>query len=612
MSILKSKKSKTETRGANPLREAAPKIKVESWDEFSKKRKAEKLEKAGAKGKKEEPLYKKKEDSINYSVKDGLYTSIKSGLTSSFVMPFAIAMNATTGMLALLSSVPGLVAAFLQLFSQESMKFFKTRSRLIFLTAFIQSMMWLPLLFIPIFVHDNVPLAYTLILIFVTLESTIGTFQGPILNSMLADIIDEDKRGEFFGKRNRIVNFMGFVSTLVAGLVLSFFKSFDTNGTAHYVFFGFGILFVLAFISRLISSFYKKKMYDPPYTPKIDDITFWKFMKNMTHNNYGIFVMYVFLFQMAANVSAPFFALYLLRDMQFSYLYFTMISGISILTSFIAMGMWGKTIDKRGSKFVLTLSGFLVPFSPFLLVLALFIKNPTTLFIYILCEEAFSGIVWAGFNLSTSSFLFDATSKDERVKYISYYNLLIGIAVFLGAMLGSTLLKIYPSITMAATLVVTAIPIIYITTGLLRLTVTLLFMKKVHEARMVEVDFSGRGFFHRVVSINPRSHNQVMIMSAYENPADASFHNIIPAKKTSENPKKNLAGKEKKRENAKLSEKEIYEKKSVEYYRQNAMKTMNQKDKQVTPKDDSDNIEKNIEKDRKKIQDMVEGMKKGK
>jgi hypothetical protein len=260
----------------------------------------------------------------------------------------------------------------------------------------------------------------------------------------------------------------------------------------------------------------------------------------------------------------------------------------------------------------LTLSGFLVPFSPFLLVLALFIKNPTTLFIYILCEEAFSGIVWAGFNLSTSSFLFDATSKDERVKYISYYNLLIGIAVFLGAMLGSTLLKIYPSITMAATLVVTAIPIIYITTGLLRLTVTLLFMKKVHEARMVEVDFSGRGFFHRVVSINPRSHNQVMIMSAYENPADASFHNIIPAKKTSENPKKNLAGKEKKRENAKLSEKEIYEKKSVEYYRQNAMKTMNQKDKQVTPKDDSDNIEKNIEKDRKKIQDMVEGMKKGK
>jgi MFS family permease len=450
-----------------------------------------------------------------------------------------------------------------------------------------------------------------LILIFVTLEGTLGTFQGPIYNSILGDIIDEDKRGDFLGKRNRMVNFMGFVSTIVAGIVLSYFKGFDTNGTAHYVFFGFGILFFFAFISRLLSSFYKRKMYCPPYTPKKSDVTFWNFMKNMTHDNYGIFVMYVFLFQMAANVSAPFFALYLLRDMQFSYLYFTLISGISILTSFVAMGYWGKLIDKRGSKFVLRLAGFLVPFSPFLLVCAIFIKTPMALFIYILCEEAFSGIVWAGFNLSTSSFLFDATNKDERVKYISYYNLLIGIAVFLGAMLGSVLLKIYPSITMTATLVVTAIPIIYITTGLLRLTVTILFMKKVHEARMVEVDFPGRGFFHRVIAINPRSHNQVMIMSTYENSDSSSFHELIPVKKkikggNEKKPEKKSVG----RKN--LSEKEVYEKKSVEYYRQNAMKTMDQKQKQETQKDDSDKIEKNIETDRKKIQDMVESMKKEK
>jgi MFS family permease len=361
---------------------------------------------------KEDPVYKKKEDSINYSVKDGLFASIKSGLTSSFVMPFAIALNATTGMLALLSSVPSLVSSFLQLFSQDSLRFFKTRSRLIFLTAFIQSLMWLPLLFIPLFIHDNAPLAFTLILVFVTLEATIGAFQGPIYNSILGDIIDEDRRGEFFGKRNRMVNFMGFVSTLAAGVVLTFFKDFDNNGTAHYVFFGFGILFFFAFISRLISSFYKRKIYDPPYAPQKNDITFWKFMKNMTHDNYGIFVMYVFLFQMAVNISAPFFALYLLRDMQFSYLYFTLICGVSILTSFVAMGYWGKIIDRRGSKFVLKLAGFFVPFSPFLLMLAIFIKNPVTLFIYILCEEAFSGAIWAGFNLSTSSFLFDATNKD--------------------------------------------------------------------------------------------------------------------------------------------------------------------------------------------------------
>ena len=108
------------------LKADGPNIKVESWDEFSQKRKSDKIEKARSSGKKEEPEYKKKENSVKYSIRDGLFTSIKSGLTSSFVMPFAIALNATTSMLALLSSVPGLVAAFLQLFSQDSLVFLQS------------------------------------------------------------------------------------------------------------------------------------------------------------------------------------------------------------------------------------------------------------------------------------------------------------------------------------------------------------------------------------------------------------------------------------------------------------------------------------------------------
>jgi len=404
------------------------------------------LKKTQAKsGVKEEPLYKKKEKSVNYSIKDGLFTSIKAGLTENFIMPFAIAMNATSGMLAAISSVPQLIASFMQLFAQDSLKLFKTRGRLIFWSAFIQSLMWIPLLLIPLVTHHDVRLSFILILLFVTLEVTIGTFQGPIYNSILGDILDENKRGEFFGKRNRVVNLMGFFSTFVAGIILSFFKGFDTNGTAHYVFFGFAILFFLAFLSRLTSSYFKSRMYCPPYEIPKAKITFTYFLKNMTHNNYGIFVLYVFMFKLVANISAPFFALYLLRDMQFSYFYYTLIIGAAIAASFLTMGLWGKIIDKRGSKLVLKISGFLVPFSPLLLLLGIYIHDPATRFIYIFVEEMFSGAVWAGFNLSTSSFLFDATEKDERVKYIAYYNFLTGIAIFLGATLGGVLIHVYPS-----------------------------------------------------------------------------------------------------------------------------------------------------------------------
>jgi len=558
-----------------------------------------------------EPLYVKKERSVGYSVRDGLFTSIKTGLTDNFVMPFAIALNASNWMLSVLSSVPALFASFVQLFSQHSLKFFKTRSRLIFWTAFVQAFMWLPLLLIPLVAANNIPLEFILLLIFVTLETTIGTFQGPVYNSLLGDLIDEDKRGEFFGKRNRIVNLMGFVSTIFAGIVLSFFRSLDKNGAVHYVFFGFAILFFLAFVSRLTSSYFKSKIYDPPYTVQKDGVTFKNFLKNMTHNNYGIFVMYVFMFRLVASISAPFFALYLLSDMNMSYTYYTLIIGIAIVASFVTMGLWGRIIDKRGSKLVLTISGFLIPLSPLLLILGVYIHNPTHRLIYLLCEETFSGAAWAAFNLSTSSFLFDATEKDERMRSISYYNFLIGVAVFLGAVLGGVLIRVYP------VWIISAIPFVFLTTGILRLLVTSTFIQKVREAKMVEIDFSGRGFFHRVITVNPRSHSHVEVVGVYEN-NHQSFHNILSIKGSNEkkSDKKNFGSEKSVKQpirnvsDKKLTEKELYEQRSFEYYKENALKTMNQKEKQSTPKDDSANIEKTIEKDNKKISELTENIKK--
>ncbi len=534
---------------------------------------------------KEDPEYLKKEKSLNYVVKDGFFTSIKSGFTESFIMPFAIAMNASTGMLAALASVPQLLGSFFQLFSQESLRIFKTRSKLIFWTALIQAFMWLPLLVIPFLAKDNL----WLLLLFVTLEAILGHFQGPIYNSMLGDLVSEDKRGEFFGSRNRIINLVNFVATFIAGLLINFFQKMD-NGNAFYIFIGFGILFFIAFLSRLTAAFYKKKVYDPKYVPPKNSASFLKFMQSMTKDNYGIFVMYVLVLKMAASVSLPFFALYLLKDLHLGYLYFTIIMATSIASSFFAMSIWGKMIDRHGSKRVLTISGFLVPFSPLLLVLAIFINNPIWLFIFLLVEEIFAGIAWAAFNLSTSSFLFDATTPKDRVKNIAYYNFLVGVGIFLGATLGGLLTKIYP------VWITSNIPLILLTSGVLRMLATIFLIKKVREARMVEIDFPGRGFFHSTISINPRFGSDIEIVGVYHEAKHQNFHSIIPKRATIDPVKK--------------EERKLYEDKSLELYKKNAIKTLLQRQKEETPKDDSDKIEKDLEKDSKKISDITEEIRK--
>lgn len=554
------------------------------YSEIIAERKKEKEEKtAQAKQQKEDPEYLKKEKSIKYVIKDGFFTSIKTGMHESFVMPFAIALNASTGILAVLASVPQLIANFFQLFSQESLKFFKTRSELIFWTAFIQAFMWLPLLLVPFFAKDHL----WLVLLLITLEATLGTFQGPVYNSILGDIISDDKRGEFFGKRNRIINLMNFIATFIAGFIINYFQKLD-KGVPHYVFFGFAVLFFIAFVSRLIAAFYKRKIYDPKYTPPKHNTSFVKFLGNMTKNNYGIFVIYLFLFKLAASISAPFFALYLLKDLNMGYFYFTIIMGVSIIASFLAMSFCGKMIDKVGSKKILAIAGFLVPLSPILMILAIYIKDPFYVFLFLLIEEIFSGAVWAAFNLATSSFLFDATSKDERVKQISYYNFIIGFGIFLGAIIGAFLIKIYP------VWIVSSIPFVLLTSGILRMLATIVLIKKVREARMVEVDFPGRGFFHSAISIHPRYGSEIEIVGVYHEPKQSIFHSIIPRKTI---------------DPVKKEERKLYEEKSMELYKKNAIKTLTQKQKEETQKDDSYMIEKNIESDKKKIAEMTEDIK---
>jgi hypothetical protein len=176
------------------------------------------------------------------------------------------------------------------------------------------------------------------------------------------------------------------------------------------------------------------------------------------------------------------------------------------------------------------------------------------------------------------------------VKHISYYNFIAGIGVFIGAVLGGFLINIYPI------WITSSIPYILLTSGVLRFLSTALLIRKVREARMVEVDFPGRGFFHTAVSINPRYGSNIEIVGVYEKPKHKEFHNIIPKRKPIDPVKKD--------------ERKLYEKKSLELYQQNAIKTL-KKQSEETKIDDSDKIQGDIEKNKKKIADIVDNMKKG-
>ena len=140
-------------------------------------------------------------------------------------------------------------------------------------------------------------------------------------------------------------------------------------------------------------------------------------------------------------IAAPFFAVYMLKDLNFSYSTFMIVSLSSSIFYLLFIGLAGKFSDKYGNIKLIKLSGILVMILP---IFWLFIKNPLGL-IFIPC--LIGGIADAGWVIATTNFTYDALPKKQRGEGVAYTDVLLGLGGFIGALIGGILMtRISPQI----------------------------------------------------------------------------------------------------------------------------------------------------------------------
>ena len=418
--------------------------------------------------------------SLKYSVYDGAAYSTMDGLTASFITPYAVALKMSVSMIAALTYVPQLLGAFVQLFAAKLAEIVKDRRKILVIGSLIHAIFWIPLLLIP---YAN-PNQKFLLIVYVAVQSAILQLINPIGSSLLGDIVPKYERGRFFGLRNRIVGVCSFIAALSAGFVLDYFSLKNP-------FIGFAILFSMAFMARLVSAFFKSLIHNPVTDiAREEKFSLLDFIKRMDRTNYGRFVIYVAVLKFAVYIASPFFAVYMLKDLKLGYMEFTILIAAELIASFIAMGIWGKLIDDKGTKFVLYITGMLIPIIPFLW---LFSKN----FYYLMLVEAFSGLSWAGFNLSSSNFIFDAVRPENRIRCIAYFKFFESISIFLGALLGGYIVDKLP-----AWIFLSGIPFLFLVSGVLRFAASLSMLPMLKETRLIELDI-GHTLFKRYITIRP-------------------------------------------------------------------------------------------------------------
>ena len=410
---------------------------------------------------------------LRHSIKDGVAYSVMAGAGETYFSAFALFYKATTTQIGLLASLPPLVSSLAQLFSAWLSHTAITRRQVILAGASLQAMIWLPMMLLPVLFPTQ---AVPLIILCIVLYHATGNAVVPHWSSLMGDLVPERRRGRYFARRTRNTSISAFIALILAGLVLDSFRQHDL---AVY---GFITVFGIAALARCVSIYHLTWLVETQKEQVIIGPTleggWWQRAKQ---SRFFHFSVYFASMQTAVAIGSPFFAVYMLRDLQFTYVQFMVLSASTVLMQFLTLNAWGRISDRFGNRLILFATGFAIPVIP-----ALWLVSHD--FFYLVGVQLTSGLLWAGFSLSAGNFLYDLIAPPRRATYLALHNVLTNIGIFSGAMLGGYLGAHVPKMfTLFGVSHTLHSPLlwVFLISCMARLSVALIFLPRLKEVRNV-------------------------------------------------------------------------------------------------------------------------------
>jgi len=391
------------------------------------------------------------------------YAAIMTGLTESFMIPYALALGASTVQAGLLSSCRNFILSILQLKSADAVAWSRSRKRLVTSTAWVQALCWIPLAMVaPLFGTWAVPALIALY----TIGTASAAFGGPALGSMVSEYLSPEERGRFFGHLRFIAGTWTAGAALAAGLLLHFMAP-----THRLV--GFALLCGGAALTRAMSCRWLARMREGPFStePK-ERFSFAEFLGQVRTSNFVRFVLCVGVFNFSVNLASPYLAVYLLEELRYDYLTYTVIVQAGVVAAFVIVRRWGKVGDRSGNWVVLRWTMLGASVLPLLWPLS-------DQVIWLFAVYVGGGCLWGGFNLAVVNFVYDVATPAKRARCLAYFNVVNGCGASLGALTGGFLFTWLPAAdgsTFAS---------LFYCSAALRAAVALLFIRVVREVRPV-------------------------------------------------------------------------------------------------------------------------------
>ncbi len=345
--------------------------------------------------------------------------------TGSVLTGYMLHYQATPSQIALVSSVP-LLSQLLSPVAAWWASRLTQRRYICVILVLIGRLLWLLAALAPqLGIAPSMMPGFLLLLVGVS--SFFQASVSIIWTAWMGDIIPEDTRGRFFGRRSGIVGVVGMVANLLAGWFL------DYVGAP----FNFQAVLAVSVLFAILSALLLLWHYDPSI-PKEGIDLYQVILLPWQEANFRVFLCFAAILFFGIFLSAALITVYFLEDLHLSFSQLALWSVIAAVTNLVSAELWGRLADRIGNKTVV-IYGLLIMGLGFPVC---WILADLSHIAFFWISAVIDAVAWGAagpaiFNLSLSS-----APKGNRASYIAMYSLVSGLAGFLSGALSGPLYEI--------------------------------------------------------------------------------------------------------------------------------------------------------------------------
>lgn len=371
----------------------------------------------------------------------GLLFDVVNNLWRPFSVKFLERLGGGTFEIALLSALPGLVAALILLPGAFLFRRFTNKKRATAAFIMISRTMLLFIAFLPVFPAQMKPLLFVVLVAIMNFPDSLSQTS---LQSLLGSIFNGTMRGQAIALRTKFGQAIIPIVTIFTGLAITFIPSNEAQRMIMYQFF-----FIGAFILGMVEVFVFNKL-QIASAPVMDLEDFLKtggkpsepvkheqmnLINIIQDKKFKAFCIPALIFAFTWQAGWPLFSIHqviTLGATEFWLAIFAIASGISIILS---GRFWQSLLRRHGNNHTFIVAVVLLAINCFIWPL---VPNVHIMVI----ASAITGFSAIGINTAMLNGLLEATPDTNRMTYIAFYNTLLNVSLFLAPFFAHFLLTL--------------------------------------------------------------------------------------------------------------------------------------------------------------------------